>query len=99
MNQNQQPPDLLLHHHLKALRLPVFLSDYRKVADQCAADKADYATFLLRLAELELIERERKGTERRIRSARFPSDKGIDFYYRSVSPQFLSPGLPEIHLY
>jgi hypothetical protein len=58
MNQNQQPPDLLLHHHLKALRLPVFLSDYRKVADQCAADKADYAAFLLRLAELELIERE-----------------------------------------
>jgi len=78
MNQNPQPPDLLLHHHLKALRLPVFLSDYRKVADQCAADKAGYAVFLLRLAELELIERERKGTERRIRSARFPSEKGLD---------------------
>ena len=74
-NAPQQPPELLLRHHLKALRLPVFLSDYPKVANQCATDKADYATFLLRLAELELIERERKGTERRIGPPASPHPK------------------------
>jgi DNA replication protein DnaC len=69
---------MLLQHHLKALRLPVFLAEYRKVAGRCAQDKADYATFLLRLAELELLERERKGTDRRIRAARFPAPKSLD---------------------
>jgi len=78
MSANPQPPEMLLQHHLKALRLPVFLAQYRKTATQCAQDKADYATFLLRLAELELLERERKGTERRIRAARFPTPKSMD---------------------
>ncbi len=55
MSPTQQPPQLLLCHHLKALRLPTFLREYPKVADQCAQDKADYAGFLLRLAELELL--------------------------------------------
>jgi DNA replication protein DnaC len=76
---------MLLQHHLKALRLPVFLAEYGKTATQCAQDKADYATFLLRLAELELLERERKGTERRIRAARFPASKGLeDFDFGAV---------------
>ena len=78
MSDPQRPPELLLRHHLKALRLPVFAAEYPKVADQCAADKAPYASFLLRLAELELIERERKGTERRVRAAKFPTPKGLE---------------------
>jgi len=85
-NSPQQPPELLLRHHLKALRLPIFLSDYPKVANQCATDKADYATFLLRLAELELIERERKGTERRIKAARFPALKTLDEFDFLATP-------------
>ena len=27
-----EAPELLLHHHLKKLRLPTFLSDYEKLA-------------------------------------------------------------------
>ena len=76
--QPPEPPALLLAHHLKALRLPVFLREHPKTAAQCAADRADYATFLLRLAELELLERERKGTERRIKAARFPAAKSLE---------------------
>ena len=76
--QQPEPPALLLAHHLKALRLPVFLREHPKTAAQCAADRADYPTFLLRLAELELLERERKGTERRIKAARFPAAKSLD---------------------
>ena len=82
MSRTAPAPDVLLQHHLKALRLPVFAREHPKVAAQCAADKADYARFLLRLSELELLERERKGAERRIRQAKFPAPKtleGFDF--------------------
>jgi hypothetical protein len=34
-------PQLLLTHHLKALRLPTFLRAYDKVAKQCAAEGID----------------------------------------------------------
>ena len=60
---------VLLGHHMKALKLPVFLREYKKVAAQCAKDKSDYSRFLLELSELELIEREKKGVERRVREA------------------------------
>lgn len=86
MSQTPQPPQLLLRHHLKALRLPTFLSEYPKVADQCARDKADYTAFLLRLAELELLERERKGTERRIKAARFPAPKSLEEFDFLATP-------------
>ncbi|RKY40309.1 MAG: ATP-binding protein [Candidatus Makaraimicrobium thalassicum] len=78
MKSKQDKARILLDHHLKALRLPVFLQERRKVAAQCASDQADYAEFLLRLSEQELLERERKGTQRRIRTARFPASKSID---------------------
>jgi hypothetical protein len=59
-------PQILLAHHLKALKLPTFLREYDKLARQCAADAVDHVRYLLRLAELELIERERRMVERRI---------------------------------
>jgi DNA replication protein DnaC len=74
------PPQLLLAHHLKALRLPTFLRDYDKVARQCAAEGVDFERFLLRLAELELIDRERRLVERRIRAAHFPATKSLDSF-------------------
>jgi hypothetical protein len=49
-------PQLLLAHHLKALKLPTFLREYDKLARQCAAEGLDHIRFLLRLAELELID-------------------------------------------
>ena len=60
-------PQILLAHHLKALRLPTFLREYDKVARQCAADAVDYPRYLLRLTELEMIDRERRTIERRIK--------------------------------
>ena len=52
-------PQVLLEHHLKALRLPTFLREYDKVARQCAAEDIDYPRYLLRMSELELLDRER----------------------------------------
>jgi DNA replication protein DnaC len=37
-----------------------------------ASKPIDYPRYLLRLAELELLDRERRATERRIRQAKFP---------------------------
>ena len=54
-----ETPQLLLAHHLKALKLPTFLREYDKLAQQCAAEGVDHPRYLLRLAELELIDRER----------------------------------------
>ena len=52
-----QTPQLLLGHHLKALRLPTMLREYDRVARQCAAKDIDYPRYLLRIAELELLDR------------------------------------------
>ena len=71
---------ILLEHHLKELRLPSFLREYSKLAAQCAAENVDHPQYLLRLAELELIDRHQRMVERRIRSARFPAVKSLDTF-------------------
>ena len=79
-------PQLLLAHHLKALKLPTFLREYDKLAQQCAAEGVDYPRYLLRLAELELIDRERRMVERRIKEARFPTVKSLDSFDFTAIP-------------
>ena len=73
-------PQLLLAHHLKALKLPTVLREYDKLARQCAAEGLDHVGYLLRLVELELIERERRMVERRIKKAKFPVVKSLDSF-------------------
>src|SRR5829696_4123973 len=57
-----------------------------KVAQACAAEGVDHPRYLLRLAELELIERERRMVERRIREARFPTVKSLDSFDFAAIP-------------
>ena len=77
---------LLLEHHLKVLKLPTFVREHKSVAAVCAQEGCDYPTFLLRLAERELIDRERRAAERRIREARFPVVKTIDTFDFQAQP-------------
>jgi DNA replication protein DnaC len=79
-------PQVLLGHHLKALKLPTFVREYDKVARQCAAEGVDHVRYLLRLAELELIDREQRLVERRIRAARLPAVKSLDGYDFTALP-------------
>ena len=79
-------PQVLLAHHLKALKLPSFLREHDKLARQCAAEGVDHPTYLLRLAELELLDRERRMVERRIRQARFPAVKSLDSFDFAAIP-------------
>ena len=79
-------PQILLAHHLKALKLPTFLREYDKLARQCATEGVEHTGYLLRLAELELIERERRMVERRIKEARFPAVKSLDSFDFTALP-------------
>jgi DNA replication protein DnaC len=75
-----ETPQLLLEHHLKTLRLPTMLREYDRMARLCAVEEVDYPRYLLRMAELELLDRERRATDRRIRQAKFPVTKSLDSF-------------------
>src|SRR5437879_9020740 len=73
-------PQVLLDHHLKELRLSTHIREHDNVAQQCAAEGVDFPRYLLRLSELELLDRERRATERRIRQAKFDVVKSLDTF-------------------
>ena len=79
-------PAMLLAHHLKQLKLPTVLREHEKVAREAARDGLDHVRYLLRLVELELLDRERRVTERRIREARFPAVKSFDTFDFAAIP-------------
>ena len=81
-----QAPELLLQHHLKKLRLPTVLREYEKQARQCAVENVDHIRYLARLIELELIDREARMVERRIKVARFPAIKSLETFDFDVIP-------------
>lgn len=90
------PPQVLLANHLKSLKLPTFAREYEKVAFECATDKTDYPRYLLRLCELERIDRERRNIERRIRLARFPQTKSFDTFDFTAMPSLNKPLVLEL---
>ncbi len=79
-------PQVLPTHHLKALKLPTFLSEYAKLAQECAQEGVDHARYLPWLAKLELVSRERRVVERRIRAALFPAVKSFDTFDFTAIP-------------
>ena len=80
MTAANEAPELLLQHHLKKLRLPTVLREYEKLARQCAAENVDHVRYLARLIELELIDREARMVDRRIKAARFPAIKSLESF-------------------
>ena len=84
-------PELLLAHHLKTLRLPTFLREHDKQARICVAEGLDHMRYLARLAELELIDR-----ERRIKSAKFPAVKSLDSFDFKAMPSLNKRMVPEL---
>lgn len=77
---------VLLEHHLKFLKLPTMKNEYSVVAARCAKDNSDYATYLLRLTEREVVERQHRAMERRIKAAKFPILKTIDSFHFKAQP-------------
>jgi len=78
--------NLLLETCLKSLRLPTFLANYRKFAEEAAQAGHGYDRFLLALAEQEVAQRKRNRIARRIKGARFPLLKELaDFDFSCIS--------------
>ena len=86
-----EAPQILLQHHLKQLRLPTFQGEYAKQAQLCAAENKDHIHYLARLCEMELIDRERRMIERRIKAAKFPSTKSLDSFDFKIMPSLNKP--------
>lgn len=82
---------VLLEHHLKKLRLPTMGREWETLAASCAKEGLDYGDFLLGLTERELIEREQRAAERRIKGAKFPVLKTIDSFDFTAQPSINEP--------
>ena len=93
---SKDPSLLLLEHHLKALRLPTVLRDYANVGAVCSQERCSYPQYLLRLVERELIDRERRATDRRIKEAQFPVIKTIDSFDFKAQPSLNEPLVREL---
>ena len=79
-------PTVLLEHYLKQLKLPTVLREYKSQAHQCAQERTDYPVYLLRLAERELLDREQRAAERRIKAASFAVLKTMDTFDFAAQP-------------
>lgn len=76
---------LLLESHLKALRLPTFVDNYRKFAEDAAQANQSYERYLLALVQQEAAQRERNRQIRRIKGAHFPVLKELaDFDFAAI---------------
>lgn len=80
-------PEILLSHYLKTLKLPTFQREYQKLARLCATEGVDHVGYLTRLSEREMIERDRRKVERRIKSAKFPVVKSLDSFDFAAIPK------------
>jgi len=82
-----EAPDILLAHYLKTLKLPTFQREHQKLARLCATEDVDHVGYLFRLAEREMIERDRRKVERRIKAAKFPVVKSLDSFDFTAIPK------------
>ena len=79
-------PTVLLEHYLKQLKLPTMLREYARLASLCQSERADYQTFLLRISEREVHDRELRAAERRVKTAKFPVVKTLDTFDFQAQP-------------
>ncbi len=86
MKKQETKSLVLLKHHLKSLKLPTMHAECEKVAARCAQENVDHLGFLLQLVELERIEREKRASQRRLKTAKFPNLKTLDGFDFAVQP-------------
>ena len=75
----------LLDSYLKQLRLPTFLKNHQKFAQDAVENQYDFSEFLQALAEEEVNQREQNRLLRRIKAARFPVRRELaDFDFSRI---------------
>ncbi len=87
---------MLLESYLKALRLPAFVQQYRRMAEDAARDNLSYERFLFALAEQEVQQREAHRRSQCIRAARFPVLKELADFDFSLVPAVTKPLILEL---
>lgn len=87
---------VLLKHHLKSLRLPTMERECEKVSSRAAKENFDHLAFLLQLVELEMIERERRAADRRLKAAKFAYHKSLDEFDFPSQPTLNKPLVLEL---
>jgi len=72
------------------------LAECEKIAARAAKENLDHLAFLLQLCELELIDRERRAAERRLKAAKFPTHKTLDTFDFKSRPSVNKPLVLEL---
>ena len=93
---SQTRSTVLLKHHLKALKLPTMHSECEKIAARCAKENVDHPGFLLQLCEQELLDRERRAADRRLKAAKFPNYKTLESFDFRARPSVNRPMMTEL---
>ena len=57
-----------------------------KIAARCAKENVDHLGFLLQLCEQELIDREKRAADRRLKAAKFPNYKTLEDFQFEAQP-------------
>jgi DNA replication protein DnaC len=96
MKKLETKSTVLLKHHLKALKLPTMTAECEKVARRCASEDVDHLGFLLQLCELELLDRERRAAQRRLKAAKFPTPKTLESFDFASTPKVNKPLILEL---
>ena len=66
--------------------MPTMHDECEKIAARCAKENVDHLGFLLQLCEQELIDRERRAADRRLKAAKFPNYKTLEDFAFEAQP-------------
>jgi DNA replication protein DnaC len=96
MSKDQTRSTVLLKHHLKALKLPTMHRECEATAARCSRENVDHLGYLLQLCERELLEREARAAQRRLKAARFPTVKTLEGFDFAAAPKLNKPLVLEL---
>jgi DNA replication protein DnaC len=78
---------VILESYLRKLYLSAFIRHYEAFAAEAAQSNQSYSRYLLALAEQELLARDVRRCDRRVKEAKFPVLKDLSSFDFSVIPQ------------
>ena len=78
---------VVLESYLQKLHLTTFIQQHESYAAEAAQSNQSYGRFLLALAEQEVLEREARRRQRRLKEAKIPVVKDLTSFDFSVIPQ------------
>lgn len=87
---------MLLENYLKELKLSAIARDYQAVASDCLKKNAGYTQYLQLLCEREVLEREERASQRRLKAAKFPVLKTIEGFDFNQQPTISAAQIKEL---